>query len=494
MNSRQVKWFGVGLAIIVSLYLVLLIPDSRPPAPPKENRAPFAWNRDEYWNQLENGFKTARSIGCDSLASTISERLRGLDSLCEPLKTGNLPPEDSLFDKIENEFFETTVLVAACPERIDDIISRFRGIRPSIKNQSRHWDINSETARNRIYRLLYGGRTAIEEIILQAPANSISETMRELDEPSAAPFADFHGVTIHSGDILVSRGGAPTSALIARGNDYPGNFSHIALVHVDETSRVVSIIESHIEKGVAVADIDTYLNDTKLRIMALRLRADLPALKIDPQLPHKAAAFALSRARKEHLPYDFAMDTDESSRLFCSEVASDAYARFGVDLWSGLSHISSPGARAWLADFGVRYFTTEEPSDLEYDPQVSVVAEWRDYETLMKDRLDNAVVDIMLEEADRGYDLDYDWYLLPVARIMKAYSVILNQFGGVGPVPEGMSATAALRNKWFSRKHQQVKDRLLILVSQFEEKQGYFPPYWAIIGLAREAFRSVNVD
>ena len=33
---------------------------------------------------------------------------------------------------------------------------------------------------------------------------------------------------------MPSAGGAATSALIARGNDFPGNFSHIALVHVDE--------------------------------------------------------------------------------------------------------------------------------------------------------------------------------------------------------------------------------------------------------------------
>ena len=36
----------------------------------------------------------------------------------------------------------------------------------------------------------------------------------------------------------------------------------------------------------------------------------------------------------------------------------------------GISRISSPGVARWLAAFGVRRFETQEPSDLEYDPQL----------------------------------------------------------------------------------------------------------------------------
>ena len=38
----------------------------------------------------------------------------------------------------------------------------------------------------------------------------------------------------------------------------------------------------------------------------------------------------------------------------------------------------------WLSDFGVEHFITQMPADLEYDPQLSVVAEWRDPETLFR--------------------------------------------------------------------------------------------------------------
>jgi len=103
----------------------------------------------------------------------------------------------------------------------------------------------------------------------------------------------------------------------------------------------------------------------------------------------------------------------------CSEVASEGYERYGVNLWAGISHISSPGLRKWLEGFGVTHFETQEPSDLEYDPQLRVVAEWREPATLKKDRIDNAVTEVMLEGAEKGDNINYQWYLLPFSRIVK---------------------------------------------------------------------------
>jgi hypothetical protein len=282
----------------------------------------------------------------------------------------------------------------------------------------------------------------------------------------------------------------PTSSLIARGNDYPGNFSHIALVHINEKTKFISIIESHIERGVTVSSWDEYITDKKLRIMVLRLRYELIAN--DLMLPHKAAEYSLNEAEKKHIPYDFEMNISESEKQFCSEVASSAYKEYGITLWSGLSTISSRGTRNWLSAFGVKYFETQEPSDLEYDPQISVVAEWRNPETLYKDHIDNAVTDVMLEDADSGKVLTYDWYILPIGRMMKFYSVILNMFGAEGPVPEGMSAEAALKNVNYSDTHNQIKLKLIFLADQFKIQKGYTPPYWELVNLARQARDEIN--
>jgi hypothetical protein len=254
---------------------------------------------------------------------------------------------------------------------------------------------------------------------------------------------------------------------------------------VDSATHAISVIEAHIEAGVAVSTADQYLADKKLRVMVLRPRADLPALQRDPMLPHRAASAMLARARREHIPYDFTMDYTDPSRLFCSEVASAAYREAGLTLWMGISTISRDGLRRWLSAFGVQHFATQEPSDLEYDPQVHVVAEWHDAATLFDDHIDNAVTDVMLEGADRGATLSYDWYTLPVARLMKAYSWARVQGGGAGPIPEGMPAAAALRNRSYGAEHAARSAALRAAAAEWRTANGYPPAYWTLVTLAR---------
>jgi hypothetical protein len=473
------------ISAVVLLYLLLLIPlDNNQPAP-EENKTPFSWNQDSVWKSLELKFLSANVEGCDKIKFTIDSLLSNSEILLKEISAATLYPSDKNFITLENNIFNIAPLIPACSQNFSDYINFYSNLRSVVKDQSVNWDMNSTEAKNTLYRLLYGNRIAIEEIMLQLPDNQVASLIKGIDEPSSTPAANMLDVNVHSGDILVSRGGAPTSALIARGNDYPGNFSHIALVHIDEKTKLISIIESHIERGVTISSLQEYLKDTKLRIMVLRLRSDL--ISDNSMLPHHAAEYSLTEARINHIPYDFEMDINENEKQFCSEVASSAYKKFGITLWTGLSTISSRGTRNWLAAFGVQYFETQEPSDLEYDPQVSVIAEWRDPETLYEDHLDNAVTDVMLEEADSGKVLHYDWYLLPIGKMMKFYSVILNMFGKEGPVPEGMSAEAALKNVDYSETHDQIKSKLIFLSDQFKVQKGYKPPYWELVNLARQA-------
>jgi hypothetical protein len=482
------KWTRIVAAIVaavVALCLGLAIPAPAPAVPPAPARGhAFAWNRDAFWHLLEATYVAARGAGCATAEPASARALAALARATDDLSRTAVDPASARLDTLERRFFEVSPLVAACPRQLADYVQLSGRLREAIKWQSRRWDVTGETARARLYRSLYGFRAAVEEVLLHHPDRS--PTLLDASrEPVATPAASVHGVEVHSGDMLVSRGGYPTSALIARGNDYPGNFSHVGLVYVDSVTRAASVIEAHIERGVAIATADEYLRDKKLRIMVLRLRSDVPAMVADPLLPHRAATRAIESARAGHIPYDFEMDYRDPSRLFCSEVASSVYHDLGVTLWTGLSTISAPGLRRWLAGFGVRHFETQEPSDLEYDPQLVVVAEWRDAAALLRDHIDNAVIDAMLEGADRGDALSTSWYRLPVVRLAKAYSWVVERFGGRGPVPEGMSAAAALRNRVFTERQRRLAERVNAAAAWLTQQQGYPPPYWVLLDLAR---------
>ncbi len=482
---RLMRIVAAVVGAVVVLLLLLAIPAARPPVTAASARGhAFAWNRDAYWHSLEQSFVQARGMGCQATEPGVRRALVEITSITDRLSRTAVDPNSAVLDALERRFFEVAPLIAACPRQVADYVRLSGRVREAIKWQSRHWDVAGDAARMRLYRSLYGFRGAVEEVMLHHP-DSAGALLEGRREPSATPATIVHGVEIRSGDMLVSRGGYPTSALIARGNDYPGNFSHVGLVYVDSATHAASVIEAHIERGVAIATAEEYLSDKKLRIMVLRLRSDLPALVADPMLPHRAAALMLARAQAGHIPYDFDMDYRDPSRLFCSEVASSVYRELGVTLWTGLSTISSVGLRRWLADFGVRHFETQEPSDLEYDPQLVVVAEWRDAATLLKDHIDNAVIDAMLEGADSGVALTYPWYRLPVVRLAKAYSWVVGRFGGRGPVPEGMSATAALENRSFSERQRRLAARVTEAAGRLTQRQGYPPPYWVLLDLAR---------
>ena len=330
MRSGRALAFASGAVLALLVVLAIPGPAPRVAAAPPGGRA-FAWNQDSVWDALEAAFVRARVAGCADSGPRLAAS-RTLRNTLDRVGRWPLSPAAPVLDTLESRFFTLAPQVAACPAGVDSYLGLYARMREVIKRQSREWDVNAPAARDRLYRSLYGGRAAVEEVMLQHPER-IAELLRGGDEPSAAPAAVAHGVELRSGDILVSRGGYPTSALIARGNDYPGNFSHIGLVHVDERTHQISVVEAHIERGMAIATFVEYLADKKLRLMLLRLRADLPAVRRDPLLPHRAATAALNRARAGHVPYDFTMDYTDPSRVFCSEVASSVYHDLGVDLW-----------------------------------------------------------------------------------------------------------------------------------------------------------------
>jgi hypothetical protein len=476
------------ITVLALLYLVLLIPDSNSNSNIMQaGKRPFFWNSDGLWQQMEQQFKNAKQLSPAALDSSIQKLKAVAVNDLLAIKNKNITAADSNIAAIRNNVFNLASLIAAKPNEVNWLTDYYDSVRNTIKLQSRQWNMKDTAVKNSMYAVLYGMRAAVEEVLLQSDSMKFSPAMLVKNEHSVTPFTSIFGIEVHSGDLLVSRGGAEVSALISRGNDYPGNFSHVALIYVDSASNTPYLIEAHIEKGVAISSVAQYVKDKKLRFMVLRLRSDLPAMQQDPMLPQKAAKTMYEEGLSRHIPYDFKMNFYDSTSMFCSEVASYAYRRNGVQLWQNISTISSQGVVNWLHDFGVENFVTQMPSDLEYDPQLAVVAEWRDPETLYKDHIDNAVMDALLEKANSGTLIDYNIWQLPVVRMVKAWCWIKNQFGKPGIIPEGMSATRALKNQTFVAMHTAVKNKTTQLANDFLKQNGYHAPYWQLVKFAEAA-------
>ena len=482
------KKFIRFLLLIIVLYLILLIPfPNNQVEIQKPSEDPFIWGQDKLWDQLEISFQNAKEIPSEELDSIVKSMTKECDSLFNKNEYKILKPEDPFYASIEKRFFQIAPLIAAQKVKSDWYVGFYNQVRKKMKYDSRSWDMDNELTRNLTYRILYGMRATVEEILLQSSDDQFISTTFVSEEPSVTPSVDVLGIKVHSGDLLVSRGGAEVSAFISRGNDFPGNFSHVAIIHIDKETNKPYFVEAHIEKGVALASLDEYLNDKKLRFMVMRPRADLPEMIKNPMVPYEASLYIFNESQARHIPYDFKMDYYDSSAMFCSEVGSYAYKHFGIQLWEFESTISSNGIINWLNDFGVENFVTQMPSDLEYDPMLSVVAEWRDKEILFQDHLDNAVMDALISRANEGENLDYNIWLLPIARTIKAYSFFLNIFGKEGVIPEGMDAQTALKNNDFVDRFNKLKPITESKINSFKEENNYLPPYWQMVRMAEES-------
>ncbi len=207
---------------------------------------------------------------------------------------------------------------------------------------------------------------------------------------------------LRSGDVLVSRATALSSAGIAHLGGVDSQFSHNALVWVGPDG-VAYTVEAYMEKGAIVQTVDAFLADGLGRVVLLRHR--------DPELAARAAEAAHRRVSEgPFIPYDDLFHHDDGSALFCSEMPRWAYGgALGVAPtipWDLTKFPRDTNGRFFTA-MGIEGTETSMPADVLYDPSFSIVAEWRDPEILPRLRRHDAIAETAYRwMEEEGYEVD----------------------------------------------------------------------------------------
>ncbi len=211
-------------------------------------------------------------------------------------------------------------------------------------------------------------------------------------------FKDYND--LQSGDVILSRGNAYTSAAIARIGEDDAQFSHVSFVYKDPQGKLWTS-EAHIEIGSVVNPIQNHLDERNARTVVFRYP--------DQALAHKAAEYMFKLVQQHELsgkniPYDFGMNYKDSSELFCSEIVAKGFMDVGkVDVPLYKSRFPE-GLLPFLQQLGIKVnkttildFETFAPGDLEVDPRFSVVAEWRNPLMMKHSRMRDAILTKMFE-------------------------------------------------------------------------------------------------
>jgi hypothetical protein len=196
---------------------------------------------------------------------------------------------------------------------------------------------------------------------------------------------------LKSGDVLISRGAAFTSAAIARLGDISSQFSHMAMIFVEPNSGQVFTIEAHIEVGVVVAPLEKYLGDGKVR-SAIYRHKNTQRAALAAQIMFDSTKEASESG--QNIPYDFKMDIKDREELHCSEVVN-----FGFELADPsaqrvpvfVNHFDR-ASRYFMSRLGIAVNESFVPGDIELDPEFSLIAEWRDFSGMTETRHKDAAL------------------------------------------------------------------------------------------------------
>ena len=219
-----------------------------------------------------------------------------------------------------------------------------------------------------------------------------------------------------SGDVILSRGTASTSAAIARISDEDTNFSHLSMVWVDPsgnpTSPKIETIESHIEIGSDLFSWGSYVGDGKSRAVIFRFRDPSVSPEENARVAHEAASKIRNLVAQhkvqtgQRICYDFAMNMNDEKCIFCSEIIRIAFNKVGRPGVPFLPSPIQPKNRKFIQSIGVTAHVTFAPADIELDPRFELVGEWRDHRRLHRTHFMDAVLTSMYRWMDdRNYEL-----------------------------------------------------------------------------------------
>ncbi len=94
------------------------------------------------------------------------------------------------------------------------------------------------------------------------------------------------------------------------------------------------------------------------------------------------------------------MNLSDHSELFCAELIGFAYELASSDA-PGLpaypTSLEVLQGHPFLDDMGIRCCTTFAPGDVEVDPRLELVAEWRDLRRTAESRIQDAILTSILE-------------------------------------------------------------------------------------------------
>lgn len=387
---------------------------------------------------------------------------------------------------------KTPAEVQLLKERGPEVMDTIFQIRVTLHEKLQEFDSRNELSKDCILEIREGFQYArfSEEYLLEwLHANKVYDFKKTPimvnEKPSTWTNQKFSGFELQSGDVMLIRGKSYVSAMIARIADEEGNFSHLAIVGEDKTGKKY-VVESLIQYGVIVTPLEKWRQAEDSRVALYRLPDEALAKKAARKI-YDHAKGALDR--NKGIRYDFAMDDDDYSTLFCSEVIRLAFDK------ASDGKMMVPKFRSSVAKFkntdyprslGVTKSTLFAPYDIEVDPRFDFVAEYRFLPLLRQVRMQDAVLQSLY-----GWmiEKDYTFHWAPQHSLKAYLAKIVRQVGvAKDTLPTYMPVDSIKTNVQFEVVASHLEKNIYEKEKEFYAKNGYLPSFQDMLAM-NEAYR-----
>ncbi|QDK43942.1 hypothetical protein DOM22_01565 [Bdellovibrio sp. ZAP7] len=374
------------------------------------------------------------------------------------------------------------------PEVLDTIFQ----IRISLHEKLQEFDIRSELSKDCATKAREGFQYArfAEEYLLdwlyaQKVYNFKAAPILTNQKPSTWTNPKFEGFELQAGDVMIIRGKSYVSAMIARIADEEGNFSHLAVVGEDKAGKKY-VVEALIQYGTIVTPLEKWRQSADARVALFR-HPDQTLAKQASRYIYDYAQGALDKG--QGIKYDFSMNDDDYSTMFCSEVVRMAYDKASngqVIIPKFRSTVSKFKGNAYPRSLGVTKTSLFAPYDVEVDPRFDFVAEFRHMPLLRQVRMQDAVLQSVYGwMITKGYNFHWE-----PKHAGKAYlAKMVRQFGiAKDTLPKYMPVESIKTNVQFEVVASALEKNIYAKEAEFYKKNGYLPSFQDLL-IINEAYR-----
>lgn len=374
----------------------------------------------------------------------------GIDQLTEEFKNPNIFNAETCFNYIDErtttllnlptEYFypknasEKAMMREKGPQYLQKIFNLRVTIREHLKKFVRDNTMTSKclnALRESFQFIRYSEDFLIEWMVQEKMYSKDSPAILTNQFPYTLASPQYKNFKLEAGDIMIVRGKSYISAMIARIGDEESNFSHLAIVSKDAKGELY-ITEALIQYGAVQKKLSDWVKDQDARVALYR--------HPDRQLAERAARkihdhVAGLKAAGKPIKYDFAMDDEDSSTFFCSEVGKVAYSLASnkkVILPYYRTQTTKFAQTNFFEDMGIKKGSMFAPSDMEMDPRFELVAEYRFLGLLKQVRLQDSVLQSMYSwMSHKNYDFHDDLVVKGKAmlgKIFRMFGLLADKF------------------------------------------------------------------